>query len=400
MTVSRGGADGELHRRRVALLVNFVPPYRVPVLRRLQAHLSALRILISTTMERDRHWQPDWDGLDVRLQASLSRTMKLTHPDGTVIHTELHLPYDTLIQLVRLRPDIVITGEMGLRTLMAWLYRRLVPRSRLVIWATLSDRTETKAGRLRTRLRRLLLWGADAVLTNGQSGRRYLQRLGCPAQRIHPIGQAVPVSLFRQPPFRPPETAHDLVFIGNLEAWKGLLPALDQLRGWAEQRPVAGIRLQIIGRGRQRSDVLEAMARLPANVTAHLADPIPYAAMPALYAKAGVLLLPSLYEEWGLVVNEAMAAGVVVLGSRHAQAVEELIEDGRTGFIFDPEVPGSLAAALDRLMAASPAELDVIRAAAQARIAAVTPDAMADHMAAVLAGISSGRAAMLQGGLP
>lgn len=400
MTVSRGSPDGGLHRRRVALLVNFVPPYRGPVFRRLQAHVAALRILMSTTMERDRHWQPDWDGLDVRLQASLSRAMKLTHPDGTVIRTELHLPYDTLVQLVRFRPDIVITGEMGLRTLMAWIYRRLVPRSRLVIWATLSDRTETKAGRLRTGLRRLLLWGADAVLTNGQSGQRYLRRLGCPAQRIHIIGQAISFTMFVQRPTRPVEIAYRILMVCQLEPYKGLLPALEQLRLWAEQRLQSSVCLHIIGRGRQRTDVLKAMARLPANVTTNLSDPVPYAAMPDLYAQAGVLLLPSLYEEWGLVVNEAMAAGVVVLGSRHAQAVEELIEDGRTGFIFDPEIPGCLAAALDRLMAASPAELDVIRAAAQARIAAVTPEAMADHMAAVLAGISPGRAVMLQGGLP
>ena len=53
--------------------------------------------------------------------------------------------------------------------------------------------------------------------------------------------------------------------------------------------------------------------------------------------KVGVLVFPTLADEWGLVVNEALAAGVPVLGSLYSQAVEELVRDGENGWTFRPD---------------------------------------------------------------
>ena len=63
-----------------------------------------------------------------------------------------------------------------------------------------------------------------------------------------------------------------------------------------------------------------------------------------------VLVVPSLWNEaFGLVVAEAFAQGVPVIGSTRG-AIPELIEDGATGFLFDPERPESLTAAIARFV--------------------------------------------------
>ena len=54
------------------------------------------------------------------------------------------------------------------------------------------------------------------------------------------------------------------------------------------------------------------------------------------YAHAGCFVLPSTREPWGLVVNEAMAAGLPVLVSDRCGCAPDLVDQGRNGFCFDP----------------------------------------------------------------
>ena len=68
---------------------------------------------------------------------------------------------------------------------------------------------------------------------------------------------------------------------------------------------------------------------------------------PVFYALADCFVLPSLYEEWGLVVNEAMACGIPVVVSKTAGCAEDLVEDGG----FDPLSADELAGKLARICA-------------------------------------------------
>jgi len=69
--------------------------------------------------------------------------------------------------------------------------------------------------------------------------------------------------------------------------------------------------------------------------------------LPAFYSGAGAFVHPALEEPWGLVINEAMASGLLVLSSRNVGAAEELVVEGTTGYLFDPnnfeEMSGAMA---------------------------------------------------------
>jgi glycosyltransferase involved in cell wall biosynthesis len=56
--------------------------------------------------------------------------------------------------------------------------------------------------------------------------------------------------------------------------------------------------------------------------------------LPSLYAAADVLVVPSLSEAWGLVVNEAMCFGLPVIVSDRVGAAVDLVREGENGFIF------------------------------------------------------------------
>jgi glycosyltransferase involved in cell wall biosynthesis len=67
------------------------------------------------------------------------------------------------------------------------------------------------------------------------------------------------------------------------------------------------------------------------------------------YGLASCFILPSLQEQWGLVVNEAMAAGLPVLVSQTSGCAPDLVQEGVNGFTFDPTNPMQLAELMEKI---------------------------------------------------
>ena len=87
----------------------------------------------------------------------------------------------------------------------------------------------------------------------------------------------------------------------------------------------------------------------------------------------GDLALPTLADEWAVVVNEAMTSGMPVLGSLYSQAVEEIVEDGVSGRTFRPDRPDEMYSGIDRALATAAESLQEMRARARQRAMASTP---------------------------
>ncbi|MDQ6897999.1 MAG: glycosyltransferase family 4 protein [Candidatus Dormibacteraeota bacterium] len=104
--------------------------------------------------------------------------------------------------------------------------------------------------------------------------------------------------------------------------------------------------LVICGEGPVRGDLEAAIASARVGDDVVLAGQIDdLDTLASYYAFARTCVLASTSDEpWGLVINEAMAAGLPVLVSNHCGCAPDLVEDGRNGFSFDPGDEGQLAA--------------------------------------------------------
>ena len=145
------------------------------------------------------------------------------------------------------------------------------------------------------------------VFAISQLAIRQYRAIGVPAQRIHPFGYFVPRS---NAPARAVERAPQepcrAVFVGNLIATKGL----HELSAAARRVAASGVPLQIdvYGAGDPSTFAFDG------DVIRH-AGRIPFGQAQQVIAGYDFLVLPSRYDGWGVVVNEAILAGVPVLCS-------------------------------------------------------------------------------------
>jgi glycosyltransferase involved in cell wall biosynthesis len=369
---------------RVAILTNFIPPYLLPVLRRLASQVADLHIFVSTEMEADRFWKLDWDGLQVTIQKTMTTTVRRRHPIGYSVPGYLHFSYDTIPLLSRYKPNVVISSQLGPRTMQSFLYCKMSQDARLITWADLSEQSECGTGKARSAIRRILLQSSDAILVNGSSGARYVERLGARAKVVFRVPFARDMNgLSSLPATREGAVNRRLLYVGQLIERKGIHLFLAALARWKHRHPQRSSECWIVGEGPLHHD-LERSARSQ-NLDVKFLGFMPFDDIFRIYGSAGIFVFPTLEDTWGVVVNEAMAAGLPVLGSRFSQAVEELVEDGVNGWSFRPDQPEEMDVTLERALNTSEAALQQMRVAARSRVAHLTPEFAANRMLEAIA---------------
>jgi glycosyltransferase involved in cell wall biosynthesis len=102
--------------------------------------------------------------------------------------------------------------------------------------------------------------------------------------------------------------------------------------------------LVLLGDGPLRGTINTQLSTLNLNEHVHLPGFKPYDELPVYYALANAFVHASTSEQWGLVVNEAIATGLPVIVSNHCGCAPELVNGN--GFTFDPTNEDELATRL------------------------------------------------------
>lgn len=206
---------------------------------------------------------------------------------------------------------------------------------------------------------------ADLVFTVSETSRRdIVNAFGFGPQRVRVVSDAV------DPAFTP--TANDarradvlgrygiaakdrfVLYVGGISPHKNLITLVQAYQQWAE-RDAGRHEVSLVLVGDYASDVFHSSYQSikaivdGADMASRIrfAGFVPDAELGDLYSAADVLVLPSLYEGFGLPVLESMACGTPVIAS-DAGALPEVVGDA--GLLFDPHRPDQLADALERVL--------------------------------------------------
>jgi glycosyltransferase involved in cell wall biosynthesis len=212
--------------------------------------------------------------------------------------------------------------------------------------------------------------GCDAVLPCGSLGRDYFRSYGARDERMFEFPVEPDYAAIEALPPAAVEAARQrwglkpgrrrIVFSGRLVPAKRPDLLLDAFAAFAGAADRSEWDLVVVGDGPMR-DALRATvpAQLAGRVT--WTGFVPDAAdVSALCRAADVLAIPSDYEPWALVVNEAAAAGLAIVSSDAVGASAELVRDGVNGRIFPAGDRAALTAALREVT--DPARVDALRA--------------------------------------
>jgi len=258
--------------------------------------------------------------------------------------------------------DVLIADGFFKWTLSA-VWHRLLRSVPLVITYERTEHTERRAQAVRTWYRKRIVHVADAMACSGSLCRDYAAGLGMHPNRISTghmtadidriAAEAQTLSTDVKRAMRLEWRTQGLVLtcVGRLAEGKGVHECLSAWK--AIQGDVCrNATLIFIGSGPLKRKLQQRCH--DENITGvRFTGHIPSEQIARYYAMADVLVMPTLEDNWSLVVPEAMATGLPILCSIYNGCWPELVHEDVNGWVFDPTDKAGFAHALTRCINAA-----------------------------------------------
>jgi len=190
---------------------------------------------------------------------------------------------------------------------------------------------------------RVMMTAADRLLSACLSDAKAVAKLfGMPKDKITIIYNGIDISKFPSPRNNSGYRSRDILFVGDLERWKGVDTLIDGMR--ILHKKDKSFTLRLVGDGSLRSSLEERADGLDVEFLGQ----IPHSEMPKIMGSAFALVLPSLWEGIPTVGLEAMASGTPFIAT-NVGGIPEIVKHNVTGLLIPRNNPTKLAKAILRL---------------------------------------------------
>jgi glycosyltransferase involved in cell wall biosynthesis len=331
------------HLPGLAIICNSVPPYREHVHLRIAREMPQIKTWTICTHEgTDARWEfnpsPEINTI------SFGRTPGVPDRDG--VNWASFRKGGQIINWMsqhNIRAVVVLGyNDVGRLRIIRWCRRNRIP---CFVWADANIRLDThrgaKAALKKAIVSTILSWTSGAFAC-GAYGWQYFQRYGVPSGHIYHFPNEPDYALIQdaspelieqtRKKFALDAGRRRIVFSGRLIGLKRVDLLIEAFKSIAAARPQWD--LIIVGDGPLREPLAQ---RVPAELQPRvkwlgfLSD---QAEVSRIYRLSDVLALPSDFDQWALVINEAAAAGMAIVSSDVVGATAELVRDHQNGRLF------------------------------------------------------------------
>ena len=375
-------------RRRVAFVTDIPTPYMLEVLEALAGLVDLTVLFSSDTGSRALPWSRD------ERPSFRHRVVNgLTIRNGTPKGSDYYLSPRILTALAKSRPEAVITAGYSIPSAYAAVYGGL-RRSPLIIYSDGTSDSERRLGRHQRLARSILLRLASACVAKSRPAADRFTEMGVRADRVflapHSSSMDRLWAIAGERDYRDGEK-FTVLTAGRLVPHKGIDKLLLAAARAELEQP--GIRVVVVGSGPEEPQLRRLAAELGLD-DVEFPGFVEHPEMPERYADADAFAFPTLDDPFGIVLLEAAATGLPLIGSRWAGATWDLIGDRPTGLVVDPNDTAAFAAAL-RELAADPARRARLGRSAHAATLARSPeDSARGYVAAIEASLGNRRRAI------
>jgi glycosyltransferase involved in cell wall biosynthesis len=322
--------------KRVLLISNVPQPYRIPLFNELNRQFKEkdieFKVVFAAKGYKRRRFNLDFTEMEFNYEILKSPKINFGDIEKTFF------TYAGINRLIsRYKPDKIIVLGFSIATIKIWL-RSFFHKIEYIIWSGAIDFPGRLDSFLRKFERKLLMSRASAYVAYGLKAKEYLVKMGAPTEKIYIAINTIDTKFFKDESvkikslLRKPEKTH-FIYIGYLVPRKNVNKLIEVIEDVAQSR--RDFVLDILGDGSERADLEKMTSKKKLSEIIKFHGFIQNANLPEFLAFSACFLFQTDFDVWGLVVNEAMAAGIPVLSSLNAGATYDLIINGKTGFIVD-----------------------------------------------------------------
>ena len=346
-----------LQGKRVLLVTNIITPYRIPLFNAISEKGNFyFKVVALAEKEKNREWKLTRNEIKFDYQVLPGWHWFIW---GKKREVAIHINRGVFKAFMEYKPDVIIvSGYDDLAYWQAFLYCKLY-RKKYILWNGTTLLSAGSIGGTRGLLKRIIVGGADRYIVYGTKAKEYLEYFGAEGKKIYIGTNTVDMEDFKRrveehrekDSFKKERKKYPkylLLHVGQLIKRKGIIQVLKALDILGDKE----IGFFIVGSGPEERN-LKVFCKEKNIKNVFFEGFKQQEELIKYYAFSDIFILPSLEEVWGLVVNEAMASGLYVLSSKYAGARYDLIKEGWSGEIFNPndveEIIGSIKGAKENV---------------------------------------------------
>ncbi|MDX2050514.1 MAG: glycosyltransferase family 4 protein, partial [Rickettsiaceae bacterium] len=248
---------------------------------------------------------------------------------GLSQHNTVRSLFNFINYLRQQKPRLVFINGYGRSTALTALIYCIATRTKSVLMSD-SQHRDKRRNTVVEFLKSVIVKRYDYAFVSGEYARKYLIQLGIPPARILIGYNAVDNNFFKQR--QTGQKDNYLLCVSRFIEKKNIVNLIKWFCRYRATYPLSGLSLKIVGQGPLQERITKTVCEHGGESFVSVNSYKDKSELADLYAKARIFILPShTNEQWGLVVNEAMAAGCPVLVSNVCGCAPDLVEEGVNG---------------------------------------------------------------------